>query len=1313
MPFSTARRESLIPKVYLFYIALLLGIGFYLLKPSDKAYQFDESAQASAGETPINDLDMALLKARSAKEQLPGREIRNLAYAMIRTQRWEEALELLKSRPDVKLDKGDQFLLNLELSNMRFANADSEAATATHRSKLLTQLTNLLNDKTLQKLPIVTRSMHVSEQMAQPEITAALYLQMAALDRQQAAHWNEKCATLLAQTQLHSQSISCYKTAIALNDSEDERYDLNIRMMESMTALGDLQGRQDTLETLIGNPPVQIDKLTQLASMALAANRADLAYPVYARLAEADSERQILWLEKAAQWSLASNLPGLSAEYVQSIAMLSDDDALPELKRRRQSLLIAAGRNEDALQTMRERIDAEPASGELLQEAIALASQIGLQTDAMDWNTELLKVRPFDMEAMKRQIQYAQANKQLNDARYWAQRALAQQPDDRELRVTLAQLEEWNGNPSEALPHWKWLASRYRNEEYLLQQVRLAQLTWQLGVAADGYQQLAAIRPLNDAELLKMIDLFEQDGRPADAAQALTTHIDQYGNTAMAQRELALLHQRHMNYQHALAAWEDLAAKFGHSGEESLNRMELHWRLHQPETATIIAERLEGLDISQANEYQLKLITEIGWRYRKPDVITAALDELEVLDVEEQERVVLGRRVVRAMRDQQDYTGAVSQAESFWRETQQPEFLSEALNIVFQHDLYPQVERYLDANDELVVLRDMPEYWGATAAYHVSNADNIAAEQAFDATLELDPENMAAITGKFWLQLGQADSPELLALMNEHLQTAADTPELWAPYALAHMKMNAPEDSLQWFSRIMERDEHDYGILLTFADALEQVGKTDHAYKVRQYTLRKLRPAIAQSTKPQTRELASSYANLLVAHGAVAENERWVQQLVKGADAQSASEEFWREEIAIAWYLSTQRHDYARLLMTRLHEERIETPVWQELAIAMHDDDVPKLQEILASGTELQTSDTLAVLGRVGKEQDAFELARDTMTNSKNQAERQVARNQYVALRNYRPAYYAGTVQHTELTDLSITETSLSLRHTPAHGGYSLGVDIAENQLKSDQFNLDDSSNETDVAVSAFYGGSKSGASVTTGVVSTEDDNFPYLRGSYYNRDREGKRAFTAEASINAPSDASSELRVAGLANEAQATFEQRLGSHEYVRLGGKVNSINTRADREKISTGVGASLELGMKGSFGSNNWTMGVQAIGIQNDRAERIPDELRLTPTTTVDSLMPENSSRLALSGTLQRGGIRSAYPQAASPRYHVSASLGRTWPFNTVGFLVEAGAGFRVLGDDELSLELRHDTQAELQGNATSSTSLIGIQYRSHF
>lgn len=1313
MPFSTAKRESLIPKIYLFYIALLLGLAFYLLKPSGETFSFADPTATLKRDEQVDALDMAYLKARSATGDLPAAEIRNVALGMIRAQRWEEALSLLASRPDVKLDRSDRFLLDLETAKARLNDAANQTVAATQRAQLLSQLTTLINDASLHEKSTLLRASQVSETLQQAQMSAALYMLLANKDPARSGDWFEKCATVLAAHQYHSQAITCFRSSIAQTASIDKRFDLSMQMISQLQATGDLPTRQHELEKLIGKAPMNIGKLSTLAGHALAAERADLAYPLFARLADLDRTKQVFWLEKAAKWSLASNLPGLSAEYVLSIAKLSPEEARPALAERRQQLLRAAGRNEDALQALRERLAFEPNSAELLQEAIALARQMGLRIDAMDWNSRLLKIRPYDLAAMKRQIQFAQSTRQLEDARYWARRALAQQPDDAALHQQLAQLEEWTGNPEAALPHWNWLAKHAPNERTLRERARLAELTWQLGVAAEALDQLASRQPLSDTDLLKMMDLYEQDGRPSEAAAALQRYMAKHGTSATLQRQVALLHQRHLDYDNALAGWEELAASYGHSDEETLNRMELHWRLKQPELALQIAERLRDVDTAKASEFQLKLIAEIGWRYRKPEIILAAGKDLEVLDVDEDQRIQIGRRLIQAMQDSENYPEAVAQAENFWRETGHQDFLMQATQLVFRHDLYPQVERYLDATDELQLLRRSPDYWDLAAAYHVRNIDPTAAHEAFDYALQIEPENISAISGLMWLHIGQNDNEKLQQAVARYLPLAADEKELWAPFALASLKLGEPEKSLPWFSRIMERDEHDYNILLTFADALEQTGQAGHAFKVRQYAVQKLRPLIVASTGAKTDELASSYVSLLIAHGATADKERWVQRLLKGVPEGDSQESFWREELAISWYLSTQRHDYAKVLMTRIHEDRLATPVWQDLALAMREDNLPRLAEILASGKRIEPTDRLAALTKLGQENEAFALARQVMKNGIRQSDRSAARSQYVALRNYRPGYYAGTVQQKDFSDLSITETSLSLRHTPSGRSYGFGVDYAQNQLGSDVFDLGQTADETDVAVTAWYGDSRSGGTVTTGVVSNDIQDSPYLRGRYYKRNRRGTSEFTADATVNAPSTGSSELRIAALEDQAALGYETRVGAHEFLRLGGKVNSIRSRSEGEPVSTGVAASLEVGRKGSFGSNSWSMGLLATGLQNDVDADLPTELQLTPSTTIDSILVQSAGRLAITGLLQRGGIRAPYPQTGSPRYHLRASLGHNWPFRTVGFQVEAGAGFRVLGDDELSLEFAHDTQAELEGSGTSSNSLIGIQYRSHF
>jgi len=126
-----------------------------------------------------------------------------------------------------------------------------------------------------------------------------------------------------------------------------------------------------------------------------------------------------------------------------------------------------------------------------------------------------------------------------------------------------------------------------------------------------------------------------------------------------------------------------------------------------------------------------------------------------------------------------------------------------------------------------------------------------------------------------------------------------------------------------------------------------------------------------------------------------------------------------------------------------------------------------------------------------------------------------------------------------------------------------------------------------------------------------------------------------------------------------------------------------------------------------------MGLVASGQVNEQERELPRALlQLSQTTDFQSLFADESQELAISASLNRGGIASDYPQAASPRYSMNARLGRAWPAKNTALQLSAGAGFRLLGNDELSLQLTHDRNAELLRD-DKSTSTIGIRYINHF
>lgn len=1302
MPLSTAKRESLIPRLHLLSILLLLLIAFVALLPSRDTFKY--SASNTPGDKAIDLLDLAYLKARDASGDLSEKEMLSVIHDMIRSKKWVQARTLMAQRPDIKLEPRDQFLLDLETASAGFYGAENEARSASYKANLIGIMDDLYVTPVLHDEDTLTRAAEFSADLGQPGLSSRYYKLMADKFPEKASENYDQCGRVLQRFGLYGESVDCFETAISLADNPIQRNEIQLR-------LGRLHHNQDkrlaansTLEKMVRDVPRDLRSLQRTAAFALENERPDLAYPLYARLADVEGGKAVYWLEKASLWAEASNQPGLAAEYVLSIRDLSDQEFRAQLNRRRQSLLIAAGRNEEAMATMFERIAANPESGEELIEGIQLASGFGMTQQAMEWNEALLRIRPFDIEAMSRQIDYALASQRLEEALVWNKKILEQEPKNQQYNVRLAQLEEWNGNVDAAMKQRVWLAANFPSAANDRELLRLAELNWDSQTAAETLHRIARATPLTTEEIMKLVKLYEQDGTPWLAASALEEMLDGTKDDAMLLRELASLHTRHVKYEEALAAWEQFADRFGRSAEESLNRMELLWRLKRPEEAVAVTDQINQFNSNGANQYQLALLTELGWRYRKPELVYAAAPYLDQLD-KDRFGSTSGRRIVQSLIDNNDYEQAIQTAENLWRETDDISFLLSAIHIALKENIYPHYERYLDADGDLIKVRDIPEYWLTIADYHNKKADSQAAIETYRNTLAMQPKNTDAIAGLIWTMLGNnIDDTTLLETLDEFQTAATELPALWNPYAVGYLRAGEAEKSLRWFSKLMAKDDHDYNILLSFADALEQTGNNTHSYKVRQYAMQKLLPQVMASANNKIDDLGRDYISILRSYGSAAENEAWTQKLLDGIEDTSPEEGAWRRELAASWYLATQRNDYARLVMTKMHERRLESPVWQRLAVALGENNLPVVKEILASSKgELTTGDEILALRKLGLERKAYVLAKNTLAHGKTANDRDVAREHMMSIRGSRPGYYSGLVTQRELGRLNITESGLSLRHTMSAADLGFEVDYRRNTLSSDILNVANT-NEDNVTVSAHFGNSTRGGRLTAGVNSNGADDLNYTSGEYYVRDRTGRTELLSEVAFNEISESGDDFRLGAKQDMAALTFQTPIGEREFVKVSGNVNELATRTTDQRIARGVSASIEVGATGSVGSNNWTMGVVASGEKNDREA-------LSTQTSFN--LSDESQQLALSASWFRGGIRADYPSAASPRYRVSARLGHSWPAESTALRLEAGAGFRVMGNDELSLQLEHNSQVQEVFDGNQSLSTFGIQYTNHF
>jgi hypothetical protein len=265
--------------------------------------------------------------------------------------------------------------------------------------------------------------------------------------------------------------------------------------------------------------------------------------------------------------------------------------------------------------------------------------------------------------------------------------------------------------------------------------------------------------------------------------------------------------------------------------------------------------------------------------------------------------------------------------------------------------------------------------------------------------------------------------------------------------------------------------------------------------------------------------------------------------------------------------------------------------------------------------------------------------------------------------------------------------------------------------LESDQYQLAGNEDIADVSATLFYDNGTQSASLTAGAINTENGDESYASGKLSMRSQDRRRGITAELAVNESVELSSELIIAGVQNRATLAFDSDIGRHQFVRLRAELTEINTRFDQEKVATGVEGGAEVGVQGSIGSNQWSVSVQAAQVTRDRVGVLPESLRLRTDSSLDSVISEELQTLSVGATLSRGGFGVEYPQVSSPRYYLSSNVGKTWPQGTLGLQVDAGAGIRVLGGDELSFSVAHGA-LQVPSNATDATKL-GLNYRFHF
>jgi len=1014
------------------------------------------------------------------------------------------------------------------------------------------------------------------------------------------------------------------------------------------------------------------------------------------------------------KWAEAAAEPDVAATYQQRIinsgsaGRSSGDD---QLKLR--ELLLAAGENEKALEQIFARLDRAPGDLATLRQGVSLAMQLNDMAQAKIWNEQILSAEPDDIESIKRQVQLSLGTSDLEEADRWANIAVALEPDNVESRKVLAQVSEWSGRPEEAQEHWTWVSRRSGDTNSVSQIVRLAEMNFRPESAADAATRLAKIRKPGKEEIEELIGFYELDGRPADAAKVLRELIVRYGRSEHLLARLGHLNSHHSRYTESLAVWEEFEKYFTPTTESRLARTELNWRLNKPEEALQAATAIDNeSDLKEASDYHIRLLSELAWQNSEPELGAMVEPQLGRLAEPHMQEYYLRRRINDAVYDNQ-YDEAFELAEEAWLDSGEAEMAIIAMDVASKSNDPSVMDRFLlDSADNTKLRRD-PRYWTFAAARYLQQGEIEKADEAYKSALALDPGNLNSIGGLLWQQIGTAGVEELTATLEKYQELAENESILWSAYAVGWLQAGDANRSLLWFEKTISGMESDYSMMLTFSDALEAAGQAETAFKVRRFTISKLRPLLAAAAKDKQIPVLRQYASLVSRYGGVESSEAWTRYLVDSYQPGDSTEKYWQEDVGIAWLMSTQRHEHARLIMSRLHEQRLIQPAWQKITIALHDNDHDALEAVLASNQRVTSGNRMLALAALGENRQALQLARRTLGSPASLPEQLLAEQQYVYLRGTQPSYSNTHTSTLNSSNLNTLKTGLSFKHTFASRSMGVGLELNRNKLSSGEFDIDDNDQRDELILTVTFGNQKSGGSLVTGYITADDTDVSYLRGRYSFENESGTQQIAAELAYNEPATQSPVLKVAALQNRASVEYNTSFGTREYARFRADVNEIFTRVDEAKIANGVQARGEIGLRGAFGSNTWSTGISFSGSRYNKESGLPSELRLSPFTTNASVLAESNTTLGLVASLSRGGVTTDFPQTTSPRYFANGTFGHSWPEQSFGLQFEGGIGVRIIGGDELSLTLSHDAIADQIVGGAGNTTGFGLNYRYHF
>lgn len=1335
------KRERLAHPFFIALFGAVVAFALALMLPHERLVQRLKHAEPNA-------LSVAYLEAWLRVKHDDLELISVLAHQYIQSGRSEEADPLVARMllaPDATVRR-NALLLQIQIAEQRvYALQPEDPQRAALLQAVATALTKTQeytwDTAALQNLAAQSRALNL------PALSAAFYRRLAQQDPAHSGAWQALVSELsLAGSRYRDAAMAAFAAQTASTSLADQRkYFLSgLKALQSGNLLQlALTEAQERAGPFLEN---DAETLRFLITLARSANRPDLA------------EKYAKRLLSVLQTGVSSARDMLEHYGMGALANANNDN--PGAAAGRPLYLDGVKGN-----ALRRTLDRRAGIVRVATSPVQPGGNDAVPGIAARSNTALAKNPPENQQpSINDDFELAYnvflANQDLSAALRVADAANRRSPGNPLWMKRRATVNEWKGQPAQALQVWLEMARATNSPEAWQAVLRLAP-----GLN-DDIAYLAALRHQvgNSATELVLIDQLVATYERLDQVDQALAFLDSRLATSGHRKEIlaryAALAERAGKDDLALRAYLRLNREFGPQTAYALKLANIY---------TARGDFSAACKVLVSAQEKVAPADVFYWRALVQTAVRAERAERDDIAREASRHLIASNKATPADLENMislwdEYPiDAGRLAELAFRQSGKIESLQEAVYQYSRAKAWARIDRLLNAltPEQVAAAENSSAFLMAKAEFLRQSGHNDAALEALRAAVALDGSAGEVRAAFLWALVERGNDIELAATLKRWRNDAESDAKLWGAYAAGYLRLSDEVNSLRFFHKQGSEKLKDPLWALAYADAREDFGQADIAWIIRRHAwleISKRRaallgptPASADVQQPadkvgngdgsdadialQDEEnraelrarsimLSQSFAggdfsrNLLrhVLHQNSSDQSRTPPRSIALPGPQLASDdpgaanaptraEAVAEDVALAWALSNEQYELARTWLAQHYASQLERPAYAEVTIALAADDQPALEKLLADNADrIPLMNRIDANLRLDRNNEAQRLAFTGLEKNPDNEELQ-SRVRETALSN--AGYVEPRISAFRQSPLRFVETDLLARWRLTER-FSLDIQETLRNQHSD--------NPTQLVNVPAHD-----RSLTLGLGwKTSDTDLLFEAGA-----RNAVKSFTlarftaswnqlsmltwnAAAAYNQEATDSAELRVGGVKDSALLGANWRFGTHEFAQAQAQAARYYAQ-DRTVLGSGTQFEVELGYHFRLEYPDFTLkAVVTRAAYHGSGDAGTLFGRLSPdgVATVAEVLPASFTQAGLVFSFGTD-LQETYTHAWRPFMEIGLLRDTREGWTRTGRLGLAGS---VWGNDHAMLYYAHDRSA---GNGGAAVSEFSLRYRWYY